>query len=490
MSKKIFSIVLFLSFMLPASAQISAVKQFVGLPYMKGASCSFMVKDVESNEILYSFDAERQLTPASVLKLVTTATALEILGEEFRFATKIEYDGTITNGVLNGNLYIKGSGDPTLGSSHFAADRSRYTPDQNTFIPQWITAIKKAGITRITGSVIADEGIFDTEGVSQKWVYEDMGSYYGPGCYGISVFDNLYRLFVTSRKVGSKPDIVEVMPPIPGLRFHNYLKGASVKTDSSYIVGAPFSNDRFLYGVIPANRERFLLRGDIPDPPLFLAQYVTEKLRSAGIEAKGTPTCYRILSEENKWQKKERTTIATTYSPTLREIVRIINERSHNLYAEAMLRTLGLRYKAQPGETLSSAGKGIKLVESHWKSKGFDTSALWMYDGSGLAISNRITTEFVCDLLIYMSGHSKQSTAFFASLPKAGLEGSVVNFLKGTSLQGIALLKSGGMSRVRSYAGYVTKGERKYAVALIVNNYNCESRQIIKDMERLFIGAF
>jgi D-alanyl-D-alanine carboxypeptidase/D-alanyl-D-alanine-endopeptidase (penicillin-binding protein 4) len=151
---------------------------------------------------------------------------------------------------------------------------------------------------------------------------------------------------------------------------------------------------------------------------------------------------------------------------------------------------LGLQYKPKPNEVLSSAGKGIKVIQEHWKKKGLDISSLWMYDGSGLAVTNKVTASFVCDLLTYMITKSEQSGAFASSLPKAGLEGSVINFLKGSSLQGITFLKSGGMSRIRSYAGYINKGEKKYAVAIFVNNYNTEGRSVIKDIEKLLLSLF
>ncbi|MDR0749026.1 MAG: D-alanyl-D-alanine carboxypeptidase/D-alanyl-D-alanine-endopeptidase [Tannerellaceae bacterium] len=478
--------------LLPAlAAQDQPVKQLLKIGTMRGASFSLMVKDVGSGEALYEYDADRELTPASVLKLVTSAAALELLGEDYRYETALEYDGKIVNGTLEGNLYIRGSGDPTLGSSHFAENRSGYTPDRNTFMPQWIQAVAKAGIRRIAGAVIADESIFDTEGISMKWVHEDMGSYYGAGSYGISVFDNLYRLYLNTGVAGSTPEIVETAPAMPAIHFHNYLKAASVKTDSCYIVGAPFANDRYLYGVIPAGKERFPIRGDIPDPALFLAQYTSDCLRKEGIDVEGTPTCYRILSAGNNWPTGERKALLTTCSPTLREIVRIVNERSHNLFADALLKTLGLQYKGKPGEVISSMGKGVEVVKAYWRERGLDVSSLRMYDGSGLAAADKVTASFVCRLLCYMMGsQARQPDAFLASLPKAGLEGSAANFLKGSPLQGKALLKSGGMSGVRSFAGYVTKDGRQYAVAVFVNNYSGESRLMLRNLEKLFVSLF
>ena len=135
---------------------------------MRGASFSLVVKDVQEGRTVYSYDTDRLQSPASVLKTVATATALEILGEDYRYPTTLEYDGILENGTLEGNLYIKGSGDPSLGSSHFA-------PGQNKFLSTWIAALQKAGIKHITGSVISDESIFDTEGVSIKWLRERYG---------------------------------------------------------------------------------------------------------------------------------------------------------------------------------------------------------------------------------------------------------------------------------------------------------------------------
>ncbi|MDR1624151.1 MAG: D-alanyl-D-alanine carboxypeptidase/D-alanyl-D-alanine-endopeptidase [Tannerellaceae bacterium] len=491
MRTKLTILSLYLCLLPVLAAQNQPVKQLLKIGAMRGASFSLMVKQVGSGEALYAYDVDRELTPASVLKLLTSATALELLGGDYRYETVLEYDGEIVNGALEGNLYIKGSGDPTLGSSHFAMEnRSGYTPGQNTFMPQWIQAVTKAGIRRITGAVVADESIFDTEGIPVKWVYEDMGSYYGAGSYGICVFDNLYRLYLNTGAPGSTPEIAEMVPPIPAIRFHNYLKAASVRTDSCYILGAPFAGERYLYGVIPADRERFLIRGDIPDPALFLAQYTSDCLRMEGITVEGSPGCYRILSAANNWPKRERKALAVTCSPTLRQIVRIINERSHNLFADALLKTIGLRYKGKQGEVISSMGKGIEVMKAYWREKGLDVSSLRVYDGSGLAAADKVTASFICDLLCYMGDQSGQADAFLASLPEAGLEGSVANFLKGSSLQGKALLKSGGMNGVRSFAGYIIKDGKQYAVAVLVNNYSGENRLMLRNLEKLFVSLF
>lgn len=481
---KIVLLCLLLCLHLLAGAQTPApVKWLLQAPYMRGASFSLVVKDVQEGRTVYSYDTDRLQSPASVLKTVATATALEILGEDYRYPTTLEYDGILENGTLEGNLYIKGSGDPSLGSSHFA-------PGQNKFLSTWIAALQKAGIKHITGSVISDESIFDTEGVSIKWLREDMGNYYAPGSYGISIFDNMYKLSLQTGAAGTRPVLKGTEPDIPFIRFKNYLKAAPVSSDSAYIIGAPLDDVRYLYGVLPANREAYVLKGDIPDPALYLARYLTDQLQQKGIRVDGSPSCYRIEVEENRWKKGERKEIVTTYSPTLREIASVCNHVSHNLYADALVKTVGLQYKPRRNEMISSFGRGVQVVKEYWEKKGLDVFPLRMNDGSGLAPADKVSAGFMGELLVYMATESAVSDAFIASLPQAGIEGSVRNFLKGSKLQGKAHLKSGGITGVRSYAGYITKDGRTYAVAVFSNNYSCPMSRMTRALEKLLLQLF
>lgn len=481
---KIVLLCLLICLHLLAGAQTPApVKWLLQAPYMRGASFSLVVKDVQEGRTVYSYDTDRLQSPASVLKTVATATALEILGEDYRYPTTLEYDGILESGTLEGNLYIKGCGDPSLGSSHFA-------PGQNKFLSTWIAALQKAGIKHITGSVISDESIFDTEGVSIKWLREDMGNYYAPGSYGISIFDNMYKLSLQTGAAGTRPVLKGTEPDIPFIRFKNYLKAAPVSSDSAYIIGAPLDDMRYLYGVLPANREAYVLKGDIPDPALYLARYLTDQLQQKGIRVDGSPSCYRIEVEENRWKKGERKEIVTTYSPTLREIASVCNHVSHNLYADALVKTVGLQYKPRRNEMISSFGRGVQVVKEYWEKKGLDVFPLRMNDGSGLAPADKVSAGFMGELLVYMATESAVSDAFIASLPQAGIEGSVRNFLKGSKLQGKAHLKSGGITGVRSYAGYITKDGKTYAVAVFSNNYSCPMSRMTRALEKLLLQLF
>lgn len=459
------------------------VKQFLKAPYMRGATFSLIVKDLDTDELVYVVEPDLQITPASVMKLLTTASALELLGEDYQFQTVLEYDGQIRDSVLQGNLYIRGSGDPTLGS--------RYVNEsQRDFLSAWREALLVVGIQRITGSVISDEGCFDTEGISPKWVAEDLGSYYGAGSYGLTVFDNNYKLFLRAGKAGDKPELLYTEPEIKNLIFHNYLSVSSISLDSSYIMGAPFASDRYLYGTIPEGKESYTLTGDIPDPALFLSGYVTDYLRSSGITVEGEPYCRRTLTAEKAWTENSRTQLCITLSPALSEIVRTVNEVSQNLYADVLLKTIGNLNISPSSPVLSSFGRGTEQVHKFWNKKGIDMSPVWMYDGSGLAVTSKVSARFMTDLLTYMRKQSSVSDAFYQSLPLAGDSGSVRNFLKGSTLQGNTRLKSGSMSRVKGYAGYINKKGKHYTIALFVNNYSCEGREMTHAIEKLVLSLF
>ena len=480
--KCFFSAVLALFFLFSEkTVSQTSIERFLSAHYMKGASVSLMIKDILNDTVLHSYDANREVIPASVMKTVTTATALELLGEQFRYETTVLYDGAIKDSILDGNLYIRGSGDPTLGSSEAG-------PDRDKIMRSWISFLKSKGIRMLNGSVIADESIFDFEGISMKAMLEDMGSYYAPGSYGINIFDNRYTLFLHTGNLNTKPEIVGTDPPMPFLLFYNQLLTAHSDKDSMYIIGFPFSNERYLYGTVPANRSQYPLKGDIPEPSLFLAQYFTKLLEMDSITVKGEPSCYRILSLQADRQSQKRYPLMTSYSMPLKELVRITNFSSHNLYADILLKTMGLKYKA--GASVSSFGKGAAMVQDFWEEKGLHTSSLWMYDGCGLAVTDKLTASFVCELLTYMYLQSPYSKSFIESLPRAGMEGTVANMLKGSSLHGVARLKSGSMNRVRSYAGYIQKDGKVYAIAIFVNNFSCTQAQIKSDIEKLLLSLF
>jgi D-alanyl-D-alanine carboxypeptidase/D-alanyl-D-alanine-endopeptidase (penicillin-binding protein 4) len=449
---------------------INPVDSFVNNELLENASISLLVKDMTNNQTIYDYRSKTSIVPASTLKLVTTATALELLGPDFCFETKLEIDGTIgTDSILTGNLFIHGGGDPTLGSNCF---------ENNEFLDKWVEMVKKAGIKMIKGRVIADASLFDDEGVNPKWTWEDIGNYYAAGAYGIAYLDNTLRITLRSDILGYKPEIVKITPEIPGLSIDNQLLSTNITYDSAYFYGAPHSNNRSIYGEIPAFRTAFIVKGDIPNPGLLLAQHFNEKLEKAGITISIPPT-------DNVSVTTKREVIYTHLSPSLSEIVTEINIHSNNLYAEHLFKYLALKNNKK-----ATSNGAIQVVKSFWKSKGLPVDQLFMYDGSGLSPVNAVSANFFVDLLLYMNTKSNNKDAFFNSLPVAGESGTLSSLLKNTPLQGKVHAKSGTISRVKCYAGYVDANDKKYVFALMVNNANGNSKAVTKKIEKFLLSTF
>src|SRR3989339_771459 len=194
-----------LLFSLPGlSAQSGRFEQFLSDPAISNASVSFFVADAENGDVLLSYNPKTSLIPASTMKLVTSAAALELLGPEYTFKTNIGYTGSPSrSGRLDGNIVITGGGDPSLGSEYF-------NDHYREFIDSWVEAIKNAGIKKIRGRIVTDDSYYDFEPVPPRWLWEDMGTYYGAGVFGLSVFNNSCRIIVKSSPDSSGVDVTGI----------------------------------------------------------------------------------------------------------------------------------------------------------------------------------------------------------------------------------------------------------------------------------------
>ena len=368
--------------------------------------------------------------------------------------------------VLKGNLYIHGGGDPTLGSEKLG---------EKDFFPKWIQALKNAGIKKITGQIVADATLFDDEGVNPHWTWEDIGNYYAAGAYGISYMDNTCKLVLKSGEEGTTPEIIKILPEIPELSFDNQLKSTGITFDSAYFYGAPHSNQRIIRGEIPANKPEFATKGDIPNPGLLLAQHFYEKLVEAGFSISQQPT-------DKVSGNTKRNVIYTHDSPPLEKIVTEINIHSNNHFAEHVFRYLALK-----NSSVATSNGAIRVIESFWNSKGLPVDQLIQYDGSGLSPMNVVSAQFYVDLLLYMKTKSEHGTVFYNSLPVAGESGTLSSLLKNTTLQGKVHAKSGTISRVKCYAGYIDGNARNLVFAMLVNNANGSSKVVVKKMEEFLL---
>ncbi|MFT3753019.1 MAG: D-alanyl-D-alanine carboxypeptidase/D-alanyl-D-alanine-endopeptidase [Paludibacter sp.] len=257
--------------------------------------------------------------------------------------------------------------------------------------------------------------------------------------------------------------------------FDNQLKSTSISFDSAYFYGAPHSNQRTIRGEIPARRAEFITKGDIPNPALLLAKHFNEKLIEAGFSIAQPPT-------DKVSDNKSRKIIYTHDSPPLEQIVTEINIHSNNHFAEHLF-----RYLALLNSPVATTNGAIRVIESFWKSKGLPVDQLIQYDGSGLAPSNVVSAQFYVDLLLYMKTKSRNSTVFYNSLPVAGETGTLSSLLKNTPLQSRIHAKSGTISRVKCYAGYIDANGRNLVFAILVNNANGSSKAVVKKMEEFLL---
>jgi len=443
----------------------------------KHASVGICVLDMTSLRMITNLNAQQCMEPASVVKLITTSAALEILGSDHRFETRIEYTGFIVNGILDGDLWIRGGGDPSLGSQHVDGN-------PEAFMEEWVQAVKSAGIRMVNGRILADATLFDDEPVSPYWLWEDIGNYYAAGIFGIAVFDNSYQLTLRSAGSGSQPEIVSIKPALPELKFENHLIAAKSNKDSAYIYGAPYQWERSLFGTIPENRQSFVIKGDLPDPPYYLAGYFRTALEEAGVKVNGKAVSLKPLAKEALDVTDTSKILHKTYSVPLSQMIRFIHVKSDNLYTEYLLRHLSLTASNKP----ASARAGIQVVKNFWKQKGLDVSALFLSDACGLSPNDRVSPELLAQILRYMSVKSKNASVFESSFPLAGKEGSVSGFLRGTILEGKLRLKSGSAQSVTSYAGYYEQNSKSYVVVLLVNDADANRLQIRKDMEDFLLS--
>lgn len=448
---------------------------------MQNAGIGFIAIDVNSGEVLSELNPNLALTPASTQKLITTATSLEVLGANYRFETKIEYTGKIdTNtNVLDGNIIIKGGGDPTLGSKYFEETKN------HIFIKNWVDAISSKGIKLIDGQVIADARLYGYDIVPSTWVWEDMGNYFGAGACGLTIYDNFYTIyFNTSNKVGGKTKIVKIEPNIDGLIIDNQVKSMAVRSDNSYIFGAPYTYFRYIQGSLPLNKKNFKVKGSLPDPAYFASKELKNNLKKIKNIASGTATTFRINPGFSKFDSLKHTLIYTSKSPELKKIIKQTNFRSINLFAEHLYKQSQLKLCDFNSNKINKS-----FIEDFWALRGINTNGMNIYDGCGLSKYNTLTARQMADVLAYMKTKSPNSEDFYNSIAKVGKEGTVKSMCKGSSAENNMRAKSGSIRNVRAYAGYVTTvSGRDVAFSLIINNYNGKSKATRKKMEKIMIA--
>ncbi|MFP3591038.1 D-alanyl-D-alanine carboxypeptidase/D-alanyl-D-alanine-endopeptidase [Chryseobacterium sp. SIMBA_038] len=402
------------------------------------SNLSFYVSD-ESGNFIYEYQGNKGLSTASTQKIFTAGAALETLGKNYTYKTISSYSGTISGGNLNGNLFISSNGDPTLGSWRYEA----YKPEN--FKKKFIEAVKKSGITKISGDLIIDDSYFDHQTIPGGWPWDDLGNYYGAGVWGVNWRENQFDININGT------EFKNFSYPLEGVKWLNDLKTGG-NSDQSLIFTAPHSDVALINGTLPAGK-MVTVSGSVPNPPLQLGVEVKDWLKESGIELSGKVVTNSQLELEGKQvlQASKANIILTYESPTLDKIVYWFLRKSINMYGETFIKTLGKEKKGDP-----SFKSGVAYLKEFWKSKGINASMINFADGSGLSPQNYVSAKAEVQALLYAK---KQAwfEAYYDGFPTQD------NGMK---------MKSGTMSDTKSFTGYHTSKEgKKYVFSIIINNY-------------------
>jgi D-alanyl-D-alanine carboxypeptidase/D-alanyl-D-alanine-endopeptidase (penicillin-binding protein 4) len=463
---------------------LQVVETFQAGPAVRFGTVALSVRRVRDGEELVGYNARMSLPSASTLKLITTATALAVLGSNYTYTTTLEYDGTIKDSVLTGNLYIRGTGDPSLGSWRFP---NYY--DLSSLLKSWSERVRAAGIRRIQGQVVGDASLYDDLTTPDTWPFGDLGNYYGASLSALNINENLYRVFFRPGKsVNAPASVLRTDPLLPYLAFRNTVVTDAPNTgDQVNIYGGPFMNQQWLTGKVPQGEpaNEFSVKGAMPDPAYFAAYALQNQLIQDNITVSGPPVSVGGGLPASVATMGKRILLSEHKSPPLTELVQQTNFQSINLYAEALLRTTALALN----KSVRSTDASLEAITDFWKKKGVNLDGFRIRDGSGLSTVGALTANNMTGILSAM-GREKAFSQFYETIPVVGQTGTVRSLARGTTAAGNIRAKSGSIEGVRAYAGYFTAADgEQMSFCVLVNKFTPgQNRTVTNELEKVFVG--
>lgn len=433
-----------------AIATFSAAAQVLGFDGEESATVGVYIREIGTGRVVAEHNAAQAMVPASTMKSLTSATALSVLGEDFRFATPVELRGSRQGHAWAGDLDVRACADPTLESEYF---------DKNLgFCDSIISRLKKMGISSISGKVRVIECLKDA-GPAPQWEIEDVAWSYGAALFGANWRDNVFRLW---------PATGRTKPHVPGLKIEK-----RHDADGTELIRGVESDRLIVYGRNFSNK-KWVVTSTMPEPGTVLAYELTQRLRDAGIAVGGKDVALSSTAAKSE--------VYTHRSPAARHILRSLMVRSDNMMAEGMLRAIS------PDGTRKDA---VKREKELWASRGIDLRYNGVIDGSGLARSNRLSPAKLGEVLMWMAKgpHAELYPALF---PLAGEHGTMKNFMAKTPLKGRLALKTGSVSGVQCYAGYLLAddGEPTHVVVIMVNGFYCPRAKVREAISTYLLDIF
>lgn len=461
----------------------------------ESAHWGVMVENLKTGQLLYQRNAAKSVMPASNMKLFTTAGALATLGADYRFETRLYATGTTdTLGTLHGNIYILGSGDPSISG--------RYLEDKPTtaILAEWVQAIRAMGIKQINGDIIGDDDIFDDEARAGSWSVDYLAEWYAAESSGLAINDNCWDLNMAMQDVNLPPGLRPDAPPLKRLstwepldtRYFNVYTNVTTVPNDDEPTSAPAreearlsiervynSNNIILKGTVEEDSAPLSEWGSIHNGTLFTVTLLKEALeraegRSEPIKVTGKPVDIDDMDRQLAAHVKANpgTLVHTHVSPPLSKILAIINKPSQNFYADMLLKAIGAHAYG-----LGSWDNGQDVVGDLLTTAGVSSRTLNMADGSGLSRRDQVEPRQVLALLKYM--HSRPDFAVFeASLPVMGIDGTLKGRMSGTAAEGNVKAKTGTIGGVRALSGYVTADNGdKLVFSMIANNFDAPTSE-------------
>ena len=427
---------------------------------MQHGMLSVCVYNMTKGHEVYSYNSQMSMTPGSVVKIFTTGAGFARLGSDFRFTTRLGIRGNIDrDGVLHGNIYIIGGGDPMLGSFRYR----QTTPD--SLFDGWTQALRKKGIRRVDGRICYHVSIFDEQPLHDSWAWGDVGNYYGAGVSALNFHENAYFVYFNpGHKLGYPASVSRTSPKnISVLGVCEVSTGPEGSGDNVCVYGSPTGLERLYRGTVPLGKRDFAVRAALPNPAKHCADLFALHLRTHGISISSN-------SMQVYTQPDSLRIVLDYYSSDYYTIAQYTNLTSNNVYAESILKYLG--YNKYGRGTFAN---GAKVVLDYLREKKLDLGGIKIVDGSGLSHQDKVTADFVCRYLMAV-GKEPFFNEFLRTLSKVGESGTAKNLLTSLPAGMSVRVKTGSMEGVKAYAGYIdaANGDR-LAFSIISNGHEVSS---------------
>lgn len=435
------------------------LNQVLSAPVLVRSSWGVQVRSMDTGKILFAENPQKRLIPASNLKLLTAVAAVEELGPDFRFTTRIWTDGRIEDGTLEGNLIIHGSGDPTLGARFYSPDPEKMEEgDPLAVFRQWRENLRNLGIQRIRGRLLADDSLLEAEGPGRGWSWDDLAYGYGAVPSGLQFNEGVALVRVSPTGAGSPAHLLW-RPPTPLIRWRNRIRTGP--REELEVKWRRREGEVVLAGSVELSQGPVWLSVAVRNPVGYFTSTFAEVLRSSHLELVGQ----REGENGHGYPGESRTELFSHDSPPLSQVLRVFLKISQNLYGETLVRMLDPAPSGKRGEA------GLMRMESILAHRvGLDPDSFLLADGSGLSRHNLISAGAVVRLLEYAHRQS-YGTAFRQWLPAAGTDGTLRRRMTAPGLKGRIQAKTGSMEGVRALSGFLeTVHGETLAFAMLVNS--------------------